>query len=103
MSAADRAAARNALELRVIDQGPGVPAAERRRIFERFVRGSAVADRQVRGSGIGLALVKHIAESHGGQAWVESEIGHGSTFIVTLPFRKASPRSAAKRTDPVVS
>lgn len=94
---------RNALELRVIDQGPGVPAAERRRIFERFVRGSAVADRQVRGSGIGLALVKHIAESHGGEAWVESEIGQGSTFVVTIPVRKTGPQAIPKRTDPAVS
>jgi two-component system phosphate regulon sensor histidine kinase PhoR len=90
-----------ALEIRVSDGGPGIPAGERRRIFERFVRGSAVAN-QVRGSGIGLALVKHIAESHGGQAWVESELGHGSTFIVTIPFRKASLQAAAIRSDPLV-
>jgi signal transduction histidine kinase len=42
-------------------------------------------EKQVRGSGIGLALVKHIAESHGGSAWVESEVGCGSTFVVTVP------------------
>src|SRR5258706_7776424 len=99
----DVRAARNALELRVIDKGPGVPAAERRRIFERFVRGSAVADRQVRGSGIGLRLVKHIAESQGGSAGVQSKMGHRSTFVVNIPFRKAGPRSVAKRTDPVAS
>ena len=83
------------------DKGPGVPPGERRRIFERFVRGSAVAEKQVRGSGIGLALVKHIAESHGGQAWVESELGHGSTFSVTIPFRKTSLHPAAIRSDPL--
>jgi two-component system phosphate regulon sensor histidine kinase PhoR len=70
-----------AIVVRVIDRGPGVPAEERERIFERFVRGSSsrnAADprgdaRRVRGSGIGLALVKHIAESHGGRAWVERD------------------------------
>jgi two-component system phosphate regulon sensor histidine kinase PhoR len=93
--------AKNALELRVSDKGPGVPASERRRIFERFVRGSAVAEKQVRGSGIGLALVKHIAESHGGQAWVESELGHGSTFVVTIPIRKTSLHPAPVRSEPL--
>jgi len=67
--------------VRVIDRGPGVPPEERERIFERFVRGSTSRGsaegrgdgRRVRGSGIGLALVKHIAESHGGRAWVERD------------------------------
>jgi two-component system phosphate regulon sensor histidine kinase PhoR len=88
-------AGKGGLEIRVKDKGPGIPAAERRRIFDRFVRGSAGAEKQVRGSGIGLALVKHIAESHGGKAWVESELGEGSTFIVTLPVR-TSPTPQAQ-------
>src|SRR5262249_994549 len=93
--------ARNALEIRVSDKGPGVPPHERRRIFERFVRGSAGADQQVRGSGIGLALVKHIAGSHSGKAWVESEFGKGSTFIVTIPIRRTSLHPAAVRSEPI--
>jgi two-component system phosphate regulon sensor histidine kinase PhoR len=75
--------------IRVQDHGPGIPKTERERIFERFVRGTKTADKDgvpVRGSGIGLALVKHIAESHGGTAHVESEVGKGSTFILTIPI-----------------
>jgi len=79
----------SSIQIRVADQGRGIPLHERRRIFERFVRGSAGGEDQVRGSGIGLALVKHIAESHGGKAWVESEVGKGSTFVVTMPAGRA--------------
>jgi two-component system phosphate regulon sensor histidine kinase PhoR len=68
--------------VRVSDRGPGVPLEDQTRIFERFVRGATARDpgtgRPVRGSGIGLALVKHIAESHGGRAWVESDGSGGS-------------------------
>jgi two-component system, OmpR family, phosphate regulon sensor histidine kinase PhoR len=73
----------------VTDEGPGVPAEDARRIFERFVRGpvaEAPSKAPVRGSGIGLALVKHIAESHGGKAWVEPRGDlPGSTFSFTVP------------------
>lgn len=87
----------HAIAVRVIDQGPGVPVEDRERIFERFVRGTRLegaGHAQVRGSGIGLALVKHIAESHGGRAWVESADianvasgsgGQGSTFVLRIP------------------
>lgn len=84
--------------VRVADRGPGVPADEQARIFDRFVRGARTASGEgprVRGSGIGLALVKHIAESHGGRAWVESRLGEGATFVVTLPVGSAEPRGRA--------
>jgi len=79
------------LALSVRDRGPGISPDEQQRIFERFYRATNARMRNVRGSGIGLALVKHIAESHGGRAWVESELGRGSTFTFTIPARRVLP------------
>jgi two-component system phosphate regulon sensor histidine kinase PhoR len=77
------------------DQGPGIPVDERERIFERFYRGRAVRGRPVRGSGIGLSLVKAIAEAHGGTVTVESTQGQGSTFTVWLPEASQPAEDAA--------
>ncbi|HEY4188228.1 MAG TPA: HAMP domain-containing sensor histidine kinase [Polyangia bacterium] len=71
--------------LSVRDNGPGIPLDEQPRIFERFYRARTARDRNVRGSGIGLALVKHIVEAHGGRLAVESAPGQGATFTVALP------------------
>ncbi|MGO9834635.1 MAG: sensor histidine kinase [Polyangiaceae bacterium] len=80
--------------VRVVDRGPGVPPEDRERIFERFVRGSTsrapASGQPVRGSGIGLALVKHIAQSHGGLAWVDSSPGHGASFAISIPVGQAT-------------
>jgi two-component system, OmpR family, phosphate regulon sensor histidine kinase PhoR len=79
------------VSLSVRDYGPGIPAEEQLRIFERFYRAQSARDRNVRGSGIGLALVRHIAEAHGGHVSVESPVspvrggGAGSLFRVYLP------------------
>jgi two-component system phosphate regulon sensor histidine kinase PhoR len=84
--------------IRVIDQGAGIARAERERIFERFVRGASRTAQDgvpIRGSGIGLALVKHIAESHGGAVRVESEVGRGSTFVISIPIRKSNDAAIA--------
>jgi two-component system, OmpR family, phosphate regulon sensor histidine kinase PhoR len=83
------------VEIRVADQGPGIPPEDRKRIFERFVRGRHAQGKQVRGSGIGLALVKHIAEAHGGKAWVEDAPGHGSVFVIVLDGSAKLPRGVA--------
>ncbi|MCS6912480.1 MAG: HAMP domain-containing sensor histidine kinase [Myxococcales bacterium] len=79
------------LLLSVADRGPGIPRDEQRKIFERFYRARAVRKKNVRGSGIGLALVQHIAVAHGGSVSVESEPGRGATFTVALPVRPVPP------------
>lgn len=82
------------LEIAVVDRGPGVHEDERKRIFERFERGVQASRGSVRGSGIGLALVRHIALAHGGDAWVESQAGGGSRFLFSVRWRH--PRGPAK-------
>ena len=81
------------IAVRVMDRGPGVAPEERERIFERFVRGNSAASDGVkagaRGSGIGLALVRHIADSHGGRTWVEPAGARGSAFVFTVPIAKS--------------
>jgi len=69
----------------VDDEGPGVPAGDRERIWERFWRlqrdrGSAVA-----GTGIGLAVVRELAELHGGRSWVEDAPAGGARFVIEVP------------------
>ncbi len=74
------------LHLWVADQGPGIPPAERLKIFERFYRRGTELRRETPGIGIGLNIVKHIVEAHRGKVWVESAPGHGSRFVLELPL-----------------
>ena len=69
----------------VRDDGLGIPRQEQARIFERFYRVDKARSRETGGTGLGLSIVKHVAESHGGHVKVESTVGVGSTFTVTLP------------------
>jgi len=69
----------------VRDRGAGIPRSEQRRIFKKFVRGSNAKAQSVKGTGIGLAMVKHIVGAHGGKVAVASEPGEGSAFTVLLP------------------
>lgn len=74
-----------AVALVVEDQGLGVPADERAHIFEPFYRGRDATARQIRGSGLGLSLVRRIVESHGGRIGVSARADGGSAFTVTFP------------------
>lgn len=70
----------------VIDRGPGVPEGLRERVFERFFRIESGPIRETPGAGIGLSLVRHIAQAHGGTVVVEETSGGGATFKLTLPI-----------------
>jgi signal transduction histidine kinase len=69
----------------VTDDGPGIPAAEQERIFDRFYRSVGAGSDGPVGSGLGLPIARALVELHGGHLWVESTPGHGSAFKVTLP------------------
>ncbi len=69
----------------VADQGIGIPEADRARIFERFYRVDRGRSREQGGTGLGLSIVKHLVQASGGDVWVESTPGVGSTFSFTLP------------------
>ncbi len=76
---------RKEVAIRVRDHGLGITPAERRTIFRKFVRGTAATSANVKGSGVGLAMVKHIIAAHHGDIRVDSTPGEGSTFTVRLP------------------
>lgn len=75
------------LHFSVEDTGIGIPKADLDRVFERFYRVHKDRSRQTGGSGIGLAIVKHIVQLHGGAVWAESRPGKGTTIHFTLPSR----------------
>jgi len=71
--------------IRVRDQGAGIAPSEMKAIFRKFVRGTAAAAANVKGSGVGLAMVRHIVAAHRGEITVVSQPGQGSTFTILLP------------------
>ncbi|MCP4361015.1 MAG: cyclic nucleotide-binding domain-containing protein [Chloroflexi bacterium] len=77
------------VSISIADSGPGIPSADRQRIFERFAQIERVGMRRTRGFGLGLAFCRLAIEAHGGEIWVEpGEDGIGSRFLVTLPTEK---------------
>lgn len=82
----------------VFDEGPGIPAHDQKRVFERFYRVNKDRSRELGGTGLGLSIVKHAVGAHAGDVWVESTVGKGSTFRVRLPLQLEDPE--APREDP---
>ncbi len=73
------------VEVRVVDTGCGIPPENLPTIFEKFYQGPVMGASKIKGTGLGLALARHIITGHGGRVWAESELGHGSAFIFVLP------------------
>jgi two-component system phosphate regulon sensor histidine kinase PhoR len=71
--------------IRVGDNGPGIPDREQKRIFQKFYRARDPLSRTIEGTGLGLSMVKHIVEAHGGRVTVKSDVGQGATFGIWLP------------------
>jgi signal transduction histidine kinase len=80
------AASNGSFNLSVRDTGPGISAADQAKLFQEFQQADNSATRNKGGTGLGLAISRRIIEMHGGRIWMESELGRGSTFFVTLPI-----------------
>ncbi|BDG03048.1 sensor histidine kinase [Anaeromyxobacter oryzae] len=80
----------------VSDNGPGIPQREQKRIFDKFYRAHDPLSRSIEGTGLGLAMVKHIVVAHGGRVAVSSDVGEGATFTITLPAVVLEPAPAAQ-------
>lgn len=85
----------NDVTISVSDQGPGIPEGEFHKLFNPFEKTSAKSPTKEKGTGLGLAIVKKIVSGHQGRIWVESHVGKGSTFHVTLPLTSSNLSSAA--------
>jgi signal transduction histidine kinase len=82
---------RSNLSIEIADHGIGIPRAEQAKVFEKFYRVGNGLVHDVKGSGLGLSLVKHIIEAHQGSISVESDVGKGSRFTILLPLARKAP------------
>ena len=76
------------------DTGSGIAAEDIPLLFERFYRADRARQRETGGRSLGLAIVRDYVRLHGGHVWVESELGHGSTFSFALPPKRITPNTA---------
>ena len=91
------------LSIEIADHGIGIPRVEQAKIFEKFYRVGNGLVHDVKGSGLGLALVKHIIEAHRGTISVESDVGKGSRFTILLPLARISEQRTANSAQQVSS
>jgi two-component system phosphate regulon sensor histidine kinase PhoR len=73
------------IQVDITDTGCGIPEEAQEKIFEEFYRVDNPINQQLKGTGLGLTLVKNIIEAHKGKVWVKSKVGAGATFSFTLP------------------
>ncbi len=85
------------MNLEVVDHGIGIPVKEQLKIFEKFYRVGDPLVHNTKGSGLGLSLVRHIVQAHGGMVAVESAPGRGSKFIITLPLQNSEQQCISMR------
>jgi signal transduction histidine kinase len=74
------------VQVNVIDQGPGIPQAEHRRVFQAFRRGKRAEEGVVKGTGLGLAICKGLVEAHGGRIWIKKRAAPGTSIAFTIPL-----------------
>ena len=86
-------------QIAVRDNGPGIPREKLDKIFSPFNQVDNRYDRQAGGTGLGLALVRGLAELHGGRTWLESESGRGCAAFVVLPTTSTPSLAAFQRED----
>lgn len=84
------------VKISVTDTGIGIPGKDLPHVFEKFYRVDVASTRAIRGTGLGLGIVKYIVESHEGKIWAESELGKGSTFSFILPIKAANKKPGRK-------
>ncbi|HEY7616934.1 MAG TPA: HAMP domain-containing sensor histidine kinase, partial [Terriglobales bacterium] len=83
------------------DKGPGIPANERARIFEKFHQVRGGSKKAGQGAGLGLSISRTIVEAHGGAIWVEDNPGGGSLFCILLPLEKEAPKKTQRASAPI--